>query len=70
MKPLVTAALPLLAAACAPLPPMDMSLPPAADPAGPVSVAPAGPAVNYTARRVMEPADWTTLNSEQIGGSE
>lgn len=70
MKPIFTAALPLLAAACAPLPPLDMSSPPAADAAGPVSIAPAGPTVNYTVRRVMEPADWTTLNSEQIGGGE
>lgn len=70
MKPIVTAAFPLLAAACAPLPPLDMPPPPVADAAGPVSVAPAGPTVNYTARRVMEPADWTTLNSQQIEGSE
>ena len=70
MKPLVTAALPLLAAACAPLPPMDMSLPPAANPASPVSTAPAGPTVNYTARRVTEPEDWTSLNSDLIGGGE
>lgn len=70
MKPIVTAAFPLLAAACAPLPPMDMYAPPAADAAGPVSIAPAGPTVNYTARQVMEPTDWTTLNSDLIGGGE
>lgn len=70
MKPIVTAAFPLLAAACAPLPSMDMYAPPAADAAGPVSIAPAGPTVNYTARQVMEPADWTTLNSDLMGGGE
>lgn len=70
MKLIVTAVFPLLAAACAPLPPLDLSSPPAADAAGPVSIAQAGPTVNYTARQVMEPADWTTLNSDQIGGGE
>ncbi|TBN38302.1 hypothetical protein EYE42_12795 [Paracoccus subflavus] len=70
MKPLVTAVFPLLAAACAPLPPLDLSVPAAADAAGPVSIAPSGPSVDYTPRQVAEPADWTTLNSRQIGGVE
>lgn len=72
MKFLFAAAMPLLAVACAPLPPLDTSagLVTVADTASPVSILQAGPAVTYQSRTVREPGNWTDLNNAQAPGVE
>ncbi|MGZ3218333.1 hypothetical protein [Paracoccus sp. T5] len=72
MKFVFAAAMPLLAVACAPLPPLDTSagLVSVADTASPVSTLQAGPAVTYRSRTVQEPGNWTQLNDAQGPGVE
>ena len=72
MKLLFAAAMPLVAAACAPLAPLDTSagLVTVADPASPVSTLQAGPAITYRSRSVQEPGNWTDLNNAQGPGVE
>ncbi|TJZ89931.1 hypothetical protein FA743_17145 [Paracoccus gahaiensis] len=72
MKFMFAAAMPLLAVACAPLPPLDTSagLVGVADATSPVSTLQAGPAVTYRNRAVQEPGNWTDLNNAQGPGVE
>jgi hypothetical protein len=72
MKFVFAAAMPLLAVACAPLPPLDTSAGPGgvADATSPVSTLQAGPAVTYRSRSVQEPGNWTDLNNAQGPGVE
>ncbi|WP_282029620.1 hypothetical protein [Paracoccus marcusii] len=72
MKFMFAAAMPLLAVACAPLPPLDTSagLGGVADATSPVSTLQAGPAVTYRSRSVQEPGNWTDLNNAQGPGVE
>ena len=72
MKLILTAAMPLFAVACAPLPELDVSsgFASAADTSSPVSSMQTGPTVTYRHRPVEEPGDWTVMNDEQIGGIE
>jgi hypothetical protein len=72
MKFVFAAAMPLLAVACAPLPPLDTSagLIGVADATSPVSTLQAGPAVTYRSRSVQEPGNWTDLNNAQGPGVE
>ncbi|KIX16393.1 MULTISPECIES: hypothetical protein [Paracoccus] len=72
MKFVFAAAMPLLAVACAPLPPLDTSvgLVSVADTASPVSTLQAGPAVTYRSRAVQEPGNWIDLNNAQGPGVE
>ena len=72
MKFVFAAAMPLLAVACAPLPPLETSvgLTTVADTASPVSTLQAGPAVTYRSRSVQEPGNWIDLNNAQGPGVE
>ena len=72
MKLVFAVAMPLLAVACAPLPPLDTSagLIGVADATSPVSTLQAGPAVTYRSRSVQEPGNWTDLNNAQGPGVE
>ena len=72
MKFVFAAAMPLLAVACAPLPPLDTSagLVGVADATSPVSTLQAGSAVTYRSRAVQEPGNWTDLNNAQGPGVE
>lgn len=72
MKLILTAAMPLFAVACAPLPELDVSssFSSPADASSPVSSMETGPSVTYRHRPVEEPGDWTVMNDEQIGDVE
>jgi|GEM_PF-2934277 len=72
MKFLFAAALPLVAAACAPLAPLDASsgLVSVADAASPVSTLQGGPAVIYQNRSLQQPGNWTRLNDAQAPVAE
>lgn len=72
MKFVFAAVMPLLAVACAPLPPLDTSvgLVGVADATSPVSTLQAGPVVTYRSRSVQEPGNWTALNNAQGPGVE
>ncbi|WP_335947700.1 hypothetical protein [Salipiger bermudensis] len=70
MKTLFAAAVPLLLAGCAePVAlPVAGSLTRAASP-DTFTPAPSGPAMNYTAHSIAEPADWRQLNDAQAPGA-
>lgn len=72
MKIQLVALAPLLAAACAPLPELDMTsaFAAASDPAVGTTPAQDGPVISYTPRKIGEPGNWLDLNYEQAEGAE